>query len=76
MRVCVSCNIQYRPEKNGVYITEFFTDGKPYKVWMADLWKCPKCGHLLITGFGNNPISEHYKDDFLNTLNLSEYSFI
>ena len=37
---------------------------KPYKLWMADLWRCPDCGHELISGWASQPISEHYKEDF------------
>jgi hypothetical protein len=38
------------------------TDGeeKPYKIWMADLLECPGCGNEIVTGFGKQPVSEHY----------------
>lgn len=37
---------------------------QPYKLWVADLWQCPDCGHELVTGWGVNPLSEHYKPGF------------
>lgn len=75
--VCLNCARFYRPHRNGIAITEMMPKGidrqpgladptgwKPYKVWQADLWQCQGCGHLLVTGFGNSPISEHYMPDF------------
>ncbi len=35
-----------------------------YKLWSGDFWKCQGCGHELISGVGQCPISEHYRDDF------------
>jgi len=37
---------------------------RPYKIYCADLWECPTCGHQLITGFGARAISEHYMAGF------------
>lgn len=36
----------------------------PYKLWVADLWECPDCGHELIVGWASAPVSEHYKPEF------------
>lgn len=35
-----------------------------YKLWVGDLWECRGCGHQLLSGFGQGPISEHYKPDY------------
>lgn len=37
---------------------------QPYKLWRADLWKCPDCGHEIVSGFANSPMSEHYLPNF------------
>jgi hypothetical protein len=37
---------------------------RPYKIWVGDMWKCPSCGHLLISGVGQNPLQEHYQEGF------------
>ncbi len=64
-RACVPCATYLRPRKNGVIVLETFEDGHtPYKIWMADLFECPDCAHQIIDGYGVNPISEHYMDDF------------
>lgn len=75
MLVCVSCKKFYRPKKNGVVVEEGMPFGPgtighaggmwvPYKLWMADLLKCNHCGHEIIAGFGREPISEHYREDY------------
>jgi hypothetical protein len=37
---------------------------RPYKVWCGDMWKCPSCGHELISGVGQEPLREHYQEGF------------
>ena len=75
--VCVKCERFYRPKKNGTTIIEMMPvvpgacpgtsereKWKPYKLWMSDLWQCQGCGHELVVGFGQNPIAEHYQENF------------
>ena len=62
--VCVKCEVELRPELNGVKVVELFCSNKmPYKVWNTDKWKCPKCGYEIISGFGNGPLMEHWQGD-------------
>jgi hypothetical protein len=61
--ICVSCSKEMKPDRNGVYYLEYANFG-PYKLWHSDMWGCPKCGHQVLSGFGYNPISEHYQDRF------------
>ena len=61
--VCVECEIELKPEENGILLIEFASFGA-YKAWYADLWKCPKCGTEIVSGFGNSPIMEHFQDGF------------
>lgn len=51
-------------EKNSVTVEELMEDGRPYKLWSADLWKCAECGASVIAGFGNRPMVEHYEEDY------------
>lgn len=75
--VCLNCQRFYRLKKNGVRIVEgapLYPDAtpgagqdanwRPYKLWMADLWYCPGCGHELVAGFGHNPIAIEHHDGF------------
>jgi hypothetical protein len=78
--VCVKCRRFYRMKKQGFYFEEGMPgpgatkredqpsgtlDGwQSYKLWASDLWWCPGCGHEILSGFGREPISEHYKDDY------------
>jgi len=74
--VCVPCRRFYRVKKNDF----FFIEGKPsvngalpgnaepekwspYKM-AADLWECEGCGAQILSGFGRQPIGEHYQTDF------------
>ena len=78
--ICVSCQRFYRPKKNGVYFIEAMPKAgcerappgttaphmwTPYKLWVADLWKCNGCGHELIVGASREPLAEHYDPDFV-----------
>ena len=67
--VCVKCECEMRPERNGVGVVDYFNpsdkpDPQPYAVWDADLWKCPKCGIEVMVGFGANAISNHHEEKF------------
>ncbi len=59
--LCWHCGLEMRPEKNGVAVIEMASFG-PAAIWAADLWKCPECGIEVVSGLGNSPIAEHYKE--------------
>jgi hypothetical protein len=53
------------------------SDGvQPYKIWAADLWECPDCGHQVILGYGVHAIAEHYQDGFAHYLNDVTHTII
>jgi hypothetical protein len=71
--VCVKCACYFHVEKNGIYYMEMrpIEHGAPrgnedpgkweyYKLWRADLWKCPICKHELISGSGWDPVWQDY----------------
>ena len=61
--VCVKCEIEFRPERNGIYVKELRLDGSFYKLWAADKWKCPKCGTEITYGYGSAPIVGDWEKD-------------
>lgn len=65
--VCVSCGAFMRVKKNGVTVEEQTEDSQPYKLWDADLYACPQCGTEVITGFGREPLAEHYQPTYAKT---------
>ena len=70
MFVCVKCNRQMRPKKNGfefIEMARLVSAGRqePYKVWSGDLWECQECGLQIVhTDSRQSPIAEHYQPDF------------
>ena len=74
--ICVPCQRFFRAKKNGFYFLEGMpTDNakpgnsepekwSPYKLWAADLWECEGCGKTILSGFGHNPIAEHFQENF------------
>ena len=74
--ICVLCHRFFRPKKNGFYFLEGMPidnalpgdieaeKWKPYKLWAGDQWECEGCGAVILSGFGNTPIAEHYQPDF------------
>lgn len=61
--VCGECHHELRPETNGVGVLDM-NDNGAYELWDADKWKCPICDMEVVGGFGSDPISAHYKDNF------------
>lgn len=45
--VCFGCFVRMEPRKNGVRVLN--GDGS---VQSGDLYECPRCGCLVVTGFG------------------------
>lgn len=69
----IALGVEMIPEKNHIYVIEM-ADFGPYKVWFADLWRCPKCGHKVIAGFGLKCVSQHYQDNFQAVLERAQAS--
>lgn len=58
------CGRFMQVKKNGVTVEELLEDGSPYKLWDADLLECTECGVEMISGFGRNPLAEHWQPDY------------
>jgi hypothetical protein len=78
--VCVPCRRFFRMKQSGFNFVEMMPKPgehrakpgneepnrwQPYKLWAGDLWECEGCGASILSGFGREPISEHYKPDFV-----------
>ena len=62
--VCAKCEVELKPEHNGVIVSEMMNNNtKIYKLWRADLWKCPGCGIEVVLGFASMPLMEHFEGD-------------
>ena len=60
--MCVKCSLELVPETNGVVVKELWRGNtQVYKVWEADLVKCPGCGILMIKGFAQSPLAVHHE---------------
>jgi hypothetical protein len=54
-QVCVECETSLKIEQNGVIVVEMFNEDRSiYRLWSADMWKCPLCGVEIVTGFGQS----------------------
>lgn len=75
--ICVKDRRFYRIVRSGRYFIEGMPKDSgvkpgnvqpeqwsPYKVWLGDLWRCPDCGHELISGVGASQVAEHYQPGF------------
>jgi len=58
--VLCGCGCFMHVKQNSVTVEELLEDGAPYKLWDADLYVCADCGAEVITGFGREPMIEHW----------------
>lgn len=73
--VCTPCQQTYRVDNNSIVVVTYAQE-TPYQLWFADEWKCPTCGHRVVSGFGDNPIWRREDGDFDNVLASYEKSWI
>ena len=65
---CVKCQIGMRNIEGNVPCFEMFLNPpQPYKIYLADKYRCPICGYEILTGYGA-ALVEHYMVDFQDTL--------
>ena len=62
--VLCSCGYFMLVKQNSVTIEEVHDDGTPYKLWDADMFECPHCGATIVTGFGREPLAEHWQPTY------------
>jgi hypothetical protein len=70
--VCIACRRYFKIAHTGRYVLEQVPGGpdswQPYKLWSADILRCDGCGKEIVSGFGREPIAEHFDSDFEGTL--------
>ena len=79
--ICVPCRPFFRPKKNDYFFIEGMplvenalpgveapAQWTPDKVWAADLGDCEGGGATILSGFGLEPICEHYQQRFAETI--------
>ncbi len=65
--VCVKDKIEYKSHKDGVFVFEMaraIPVPHIYQIWHADAKICPVCKHVVVVGFGTNPIFQHHQEGF------------
>ena len=74
---CVKCQVEFDRVKSGVNLVQMFNQPQqPYKIWQADLWRCPGCGFEIVSGYGHHPYAEHYQDGFAEAMDWAKRSKI
>lgn len=71
MKICAKCCVELVPHRVGVTVVEHVLEVGPYRIWQADLWKCPKCKVETILNFADKAV-EHWQSDFDKTLKWAE----
>ena len=62
--ICTDCGREFKNTKFGVLVKELFQKNKEvYRVWMADILGCPRCGRVVVARFADNPIAEHWNKE-------------
>lgn len=65
---CVKCQRFFKIKRNGAVLEEGMPVGKPevwkpYKLYMADLYECEKCGTQLAI-CAPRPAYEHFQEEY------------
>lgn len=58
--ICVPCKVQMKVRKNGVDL-ELMAGSNPYQIWSGDLYECPRCSVQIVSGFGKEPVAQHFQ---------------
>ena len=62
--LCTDCGRDFKIDKAGVLVKELFQgDKEVYRIWAADLLRCPGCNIMVISRFADRPIAEHIDKD-------------
>lgn len=62
--ILCQCGRLMKCRKVGVHVEELTETQEPYKIWVADRYSCPECDTEVCSGFGADPVAEHYQDDY------------
>ena len=59
---CVGCKCSLKPEKTGQYVLDVRAVGSE-AIWHADVFRCPRCGVMITSGFGNQPVAQEWEQE-------------
>jgi len=48
--ICVPCKQEMQCEQNDFTVNDPVSGGFPATYWTGDKYKCPNCGHEIVTG--------------------------
>ena len=58
--ICCKCHIEMITDRQGVVLVTYFREPPvPYETYNADRYRCPKCGAMVVAGFGSH-LAAHY----------------
>jgi hypothetical protein len=60
--ICVKCRVSMACVKTGVDV-EAMAGDMPYQIWSGDLFECPSCKVEIVSGFGQQPVAEHFQEE-------------
>jgi hypothetical protein len=60
--ICVKCQVSLKCIKTGVDVEAMAAD-MPYQIWSGDLFECPSCHVEIVSGFGQQPVAEHFQKE-------------
>jgi len=62
--ICVKCNWAMVKEFAGVLVAELYMDDREiYKLWYADLFRCPICRTEVISDFAEKSFWDNWETD-------------
>lgn len=62
--ICATHNVEMKPSQNGRLVLFNDANGRPYQIWSGDRYDCPAGGCAVISGFGSEPVAEHFQPEF------------
>lgn len=68
MVICIKCSRRMVKEKSGVVVAELLRSGQVYKLWYADLFRCPECSIEVISDLADHAFAEKFTSNFTETL--------
>jgi len=62
--VCFDCQRQMQVDQVSITLLELDGNGDAYKLWHADVLKCPDCRREIVARFADRPISQQGIEGF------------
>lgn len=66
--VCVSCEVEMLPVKNGVVIEYVIESIGSAELVHGDKYQCPTCRNQIVAGIARHSFSSHWQEGYRDTL--------